>query len=56
MGWDGDKMWRETIGHNELGHKFNRCLFTETLIPRLQGLGLISPQVERRYRKIGLLD
>jgi hypothetical protein len=35
---------------------FNRLLFTEVLIPRLQRLELISPRVEPRYRAIGLLD
>jgi hypothetical protein len=35
---------------------FNRFLFSEVLIPRLQRLGLISDRVAPRYREIGLLD
>lgn len=35
---------------------FNRFLFTEVLIPRLQRLGLMSSRVEPRYREIGLVD
>ena len=35
---------------------FNRFLFTEVLIPRLQRLGLMPSRVEPRYREIGLVD
>ena len=35
---------------------YDRFLFTEVLIPRLQRLGLMSSRVEPRYREIGLLD
>jgi hypothetical protein len=35
---------------------FNRLLFTDVLIPRLQRLGLLSQRVAPRYREIGLLD
>jgi hypothetical protein len=55
MGWDGDKIWRDTIANSQTAKTFNRMLFTEVLIPRLQRLGLVSPRVEPRYREIGLL-
>lgn len=35
---------------------FNRLLFTEVLISRLQQLELISSRVEPRHCAIGLLD
>jgi len=56
MGWDGDKIWRDTIANSETTKAFNRLLFTEVLIPRLQRLGIISPRVEPRYRDIGLVS
>jgi P-aminobenzoate N-oxygenase AurF len=56
MGWDGDAIWRDTITNSLTAKVFNRFLFTEVLIPRLQRLGLISSRVETRYREIGLLD
>lgn len=56
MGWDAEQIWRDTIANSLTVKMFNRFLFTEVLIPRLQRLGLISPRVEPRYRQIGLLD
>jgi len=56
MGLDGDAVWREMLTSSPTLKVFNRMLFTEVLIPRLQRLGLISPRVEPRYREIGLLD
>src|SRR3990172_7603663 len=32
MGWDADKIWRETIGSSQSARTFNRELFTEVLI------------------------
>jgi hypothetical protein len=55
MGWDGDAIWHETIENSPTLKAFNRFLFTEVLIPRLQRLGLISSRVEPGYRAIGLL-
>ncbi len=55
MGWDAEKVWRDTIENSETSKAFNRYLFTEVLIPRLERLGLISPRVEPRYREIGLV-
>jgi hypothetical protein len=55
MGWDGDGIWRDTIANSATTKAFNRLLFTEVLIPRLQRLGLISSRIEPRYREIGLL-
>ena len=55
MGWDGEKIWRDTIANSETTKAFNRFLFTEVLIPRLQRLGIISPRIEPRYREIGLV-
>jgi hypothetical protein len=56
MGLDGEAIWRDDIGNSPTVKAFNRFLFTEVLIPRLQRLGLISSRVEPRYREIGLLD
>ena len=56
MGLDGEATWRDTIANSPTLRTFNRFLFTEVLIPRLQRLGLISPRVEPGYRAIGLLD
>jgi hypothetical protein len=56
MGWDGDEVWRDTIENSQTVRAFNRLLFTEVLIPRLQRLGLMSERVAPRYRDIGLLD
>ena len=56
MGWDAEQIWRDTIANSQTVKMFNRLLFTEVLIPRLQRLELISPRVEPRYRAIGLLD
>ena len=56
MGWDGEAIWLDTIRHSQTLKVFNRFLFTEVLIPRLQRLGLMSPRVEPRYREIGLLE
>jgi hypothetical protein len=55
MGWDADKVWRDTIANSETTRSFNRFLFTEILIPRLERLGIISERVAPRYREIGLL-
>jgi len=55
MGWDGEKLWRDTIENSQTVKAFNRFLFTEVLIPRLQRLGLISERIEPRYRAIGLV-
>ena len=55
MGWDGDKIWRDTVGHSQTTKAFNSFLFQENLMPRLQRLGLISPRIEGYYREIGLL-
>ncbi|MBI3028040.1 MAG: ferritin-like domain-containing protein [Candidatus Rokubacteria bacterium] len=56
MGWDAEQIWRDTITNSQTVKMFNRLLFTEVLIPRLQRLQLISSRVEPRYRAIGLLD
>ena len=56
MGWDAEQIWRDTIANSQTVKMFNRLLFTEVLIPRLQRLELISSRIEPRYRAIGLLD
>jgi hypothetical protein len=56
MGWDPEAILRDTLAHSQTVKAFNRFLFTEVLIPRLQRLGLISERVAPRYRAIGLLD
>lgn len=55
MGWDGDAVWRDTVANSQTTKAFNRMLFTEVLIPRLERLHLISDRVAPRYRAIGLL-
>jgi hypothetical protein len=55
MGLDGDETWRDSILNSPSVKVFNRFLFTEVLIPRLDRLGLMSGRVEPRYREIGLL-
>ena len=56
MGWDGDKIWRDTVEHSQTTKAFNSFLFQENLMPRLLRLGLISSRIEGRYREIGLLQ
>jgi hypothetical protein len=56
MGWDAEATWRDTIANSATVKAFNRFLFVDVLIPRLQRLGLISSRIEPRYREIGLLD
>jgi uncharacterized ferritin-like protein (DUF455 family) len=56
MGWDGDKIWRDTVANSQTTKTFNSFLFRENLMPRLQRLGLISDRIAPRYREIGLLE
>ncbi|MFQ5520138.1 MAG: ferritin-like domain-containing protein [Candidatus Methylomirabilia bacterium] len=56
MGWDAEETWKDMIANSQTMKSFNRLLFTEVLIPRLQRLGLISSRIEPRYREIGLLN
>ena len=55
MGWDGEKVWRETVGTSQTTKAFNSFLFQDNLMPRLERLGLISERVAPQYRAIGLL-
>jgi len=55
MGWDGDKIWDDTVANSQTTKTFNSFLFQENLMPRLQRLGLISERVAPRYKDIGLL-
>ncbi|MGH7392556.1 MAG: ferritin-like domain-containing protein [Candidatus Rokuibacteriota bacterium] len=55
MGWDGGKIWRETVATSATTKAFNSFLFQDNLMPRLQRLGLISERVAPQYREIGLL-
>jgi hypothetical protein len=55
LGWDADKIWRETVATSQSTRSFNSFLFQDNLMPRLQRLGLISERVAPRYREIGLL-
>jgi len=55
MGWDGEKIWRETVKTSQTTKAFNSFLFQENLMPRLVRLGLISDRVAPRYREIGLM-
>jgi hypothetical protein len=56
MGWDADKIWRETVATSATTKAFNTFLFKENLMPRLQRLGLISDRLAPRYEAIGLLN
>jgi hypothetical protein len=56
LGWDGAKIWRETVARSQTTRAFNSFLFQDTLMPRLQRLGLIPQRLAPRYRAIGLLD
>jgi hypothetical protein len=56
MGWDGDKIWKDTVAHSQTTKTFNSFLFQDNLMPRLQRLGLISERVAPRYQEIGLLE
>src|SRR2546423_8312946 len=55
MGWDGEKIWRETVKTSQTTKAFNSFLFQENLMPRLVRLGLISERIAPRYREIGLM-
>jgi hypothetical protein len=55
MGWDGEKIWRETVKTSQTTKAFNSFLFQENLMPRLVRLGLISDRIAPRYREIGLM-
>lgn len=55
MGWDGDKIWRDTIANSVTTKHFNSFLFQDNLMPRLVRLGLVSDRIAPRYREIGLL-
>ena len=55
LGWDADKLWRETVTTSQSTKSFNSFLFQDNLMPRLQRLGLISERVAPRYRAMGLL-
>ncbi len=55
MGWDADKIWRDTVANSQTTKHFNSFLFGENLMPRLVRLGLISERIAPRYREIGLL-
>ncbi len=55
MGWDGEKIWRETVKTSQTTKAFNSFLFQDNLMPRLVRLGLISERIAPRYREIGLL-
>jgi hypothetical protein len=56
MGWDGEKIWRETVKTSHTTKAFNSFLFQDNLMPRLVRLGLISDRIAPRYREIGLLQ
>jgi hypothetical protein len=56
LGWDADRIWRETVNTSQTTKSFNSFLFQENLMPRLVRLGLISERIAPRYRQIGLLS
>jgi hypothetical protein len=55
MGWDADKIWRDTVANSQTTKHFNSFLFGENLMPRLVRLGLISNRIAPKYKEIGLL-
>jgi hypothetical protein len=56
LGWDADKIWRETVTTSQSTKSFNSFLFQDNLMPRLVRLGLISERVAPRYRAMGLTN
>src|SRR3989442_2008740 len=56
MGWDGEKIWKDTVANSVKTKPFNSFLFHDNLMPRLQRLGLISERVAPRDRAPGLLS
>jgi hypothetical protein len=56
MGWDGEKIWRDTVATSQTTKTFNSFLFQDNLMPRLQRLNLISERVAPQYRDIGLIQ
>jgi hypothetical protein len=56
MGWDADKIYRDTVAHSQTTKHFNSFLFNDNLMPRLVRLGLISERIAPKYREIGLLQ
>jgi hypothetical protein len=56
LGYDGAAVWRDTVTTSATTKMFNRFLFSDVLIPRLDKLGLISDRVAARYREIGLVS
>jgi hypothetical protein len=56
MGWDGEKIWRETVKTSQTTKAFNSFLFQDNLMPRLVRLGLISERIAPRYQEIGLMS
>jgi len=56
MGWDADKIWRDTVANSQTTKHFNSFLFQENLMPRLMRLGIISERIAPKYREIGLLS
>lgn len=55
LGWDGDKIWRETVNTSPTTKAFNSFLFQDNLMPRLVRLGLVSQRIAPRYRALGLM-
>ncbi len=55
MGWDADKIYRDTVANSPTTKHFNSFLFNDNLMPRLVRLGLISERIAPKYREIGLL-
>lgn len=53
---DADAVYKEVLAESVTMKMFNRMLFTDVLIPRLQRLGLLTERVAPQYRAIGLLD
>jgi len=56
LGWDGEKIWRDTVKSSQTTKAFNSFLFQDNLMPRLVRLGLISDRIAPRYREIGLMS
>src|ERR1051325_1463859 len=56
MGWDADKIWRDTVANSQTTKHFNSFLFNDNLMPRLVRLGLVSDRIAPKYREIGLLQ
>ena len=49
MGWDGEKIWRDTVANSQTTKAFNSFLFQDNLMPRL-----VAPRADLRAHRAPL--